>query len=234
MKSFAGKLREALVHGHFSLLLITLLGMFFLLPLIPSDLRILERMMSGFSILVLLSCMRAVVQKKSMLVFIILLGVLNIIFSGIEAVGPLGNQSLIIVELGVRLLYYLLVLFSILRKVLDKSPVTTDKICGALSAYLLIGMIWALIYAMFQIVEPNSFSVPEGMQTERAMAFWALYFSFVSLTTIGYGDITPLTPAAQTYAFLEAVFGQIFLTVLVARLVALHIVHQGRRNNDEE
>ena len=84
-------------------------------------------------------------------------------------------------------------------------------------------MTWALTYIVIDILDPTAFE-------QLAVSAWAggtdyVYFSFVTLTTLGYGDITPLTPVAQTLAWLEAVVGQLYLAILVARLVGLHIVH---------
>ena len=231
LKELGKHLVDVLVKGHFSLLLITLVAMLCILPLVPAELIIIERLMNGFGILVLLSCMRAASDNRSLLVVVVALGILNIIFKGIEAFGTVENTALIVVELSVALIYYLLIFIIIMRRVLDRSPVTTDKIFGAVSAYILIGIGWAGIFALLQVVNPGSFAIPEMLVSEKAWGMWSLYFSFVSLTTIGYGDITPLTPAAQTYAYIEAVFGQIFLTVLIARLVALHIVHSTSRES---
>ncbi len=217
--------KEAFVKGRFSLLLLTLAVMFFVLPLVSAEQRVLDKLLSGFGILVLISCMRAVVESRGLLIFIVSLGLLNIIFSGIDVIDPLTHKPLVIVELSVRLLYFGLVFLSIMRHVLTHTKVTTDTICGAISAYFLIGLIWALVYGLFYVVDPNSFFIPDRLLTEQVWGTWTLYFSFVSLTTLGYGDITPLTPAAQTYAYLEAACGQIFLTVLIARLVALQIIH---------
>ncbi len=225
LKGAVRALIDTLLKGHFSLLLITLIGMFFLLPLVPAELKLIERLMNGFVILVLISCMRAAAGSRGLLFLVIALGLLNIVFKGIEAFNMNLPVPLTILVLTVSLIYYLLIFLIIMRRVLDSTPVTTDKICGAVSAYMLIGLIWAVIYTLFQAVHPQSFYIPESMVSDKIWGLWAIYFSFVSLTTIGYGDITPLTPAAQTYAFLEAVCGQIFLTVLIARLVALQIVH---------
>ena len=217
--------------GRFSLLLLTLVFMFFALPLLSVEQRVLDKLLSGFGILVLISCMRAVIESRGLLIFIVALGVLNIIFSGIDVIDPLTHKPLVIVELSIRLLYFGMVFMSIMRHVLNRTKVTTDKICGAISAYFLIGIIWALVYGLFYVIDPNSFSIPDRLLTEQAWGLWTLYFSFVSLTTLGYGDITPLTPAAQTYAYLEAACGQIFLTVLIARLVALHIIHENNKDH---
>lgn len=215
---------EAFAKGRFSLLLLTLVAMFFIVPLIPVARSGIDRLLSVFGILVVLSCMRVVVRNRGMLFTIIGLGLLNIVFSSLDVINAPDSGPLIICQLSLRLVYYLLIFFNIMRKVLDATEVTGDKICGAISAYLLIGIVWAIAYGLFYVLDPASFSIPESLQTRHG-GYWTLYFSFVSLTTIGYGDITPLTPAAQTYAYLEAACGQIFLTVLIARLVALHILH---------
>lgn len=225
MKRALNHLKDAFIKGRFSLLLLTLVLMFFILPLIPVGRTGIDRLLSGFGILVVLSCMRVVVQNRAMLVFIIALGLLNIVFNGMDVIHLPSHRTLIVFELFSRLLYYLLIFFNIMRHVLDRSEVTADKICGAVSSYLLIGIIWAILYGLFYVFNPDSFSLPVSLQSNEASGYWTLYFSFVSLTTIGYGDITPLSPAAQTYAYLEAACGQIFLTVLIARLVALHIIH---------
>ena len=225
MKGALDQLKDAFVKGRFSLLLLTLVIIFFALPLLSVEQKVLDKLLNGFGILVMVSCLRAVIESRGFLAFIVALGVLNVIFSGMDVIDPLTRKPLVILALSIRLLYFGLVFLSIMRHVLDRTRVTSDKICGAISAYFLIGIIWALVYGLFYVVDPNSFSIPDRLLTDQAWGLWTMYFSFVSLTTLGYGDITPLTPAAQTYAYLEAACGQIFLTVLIARLVALHIMH---------
>ncbi len=92
---------------------------------------------------------------------------------------------------------------------------------------MLIGYGWAFVYALLDEVFPGSFAAlteaGRNDYTQRVMQF--RYFSFMTLTTVGYGDVLPRSDAARTLAALEAVMGQIYLTVLVARLVGLHIVH---------
>ena len=137
--------------------------MFFVLPLVPAELKIIERLMNGFGILVLLSCMRAASDSRGLLAVIIGLGLLNIVFKGVEAFGTLENTGIVVVELSVALIYYLLIFMIIMRRVLDRTPVTTDKICGAVSAYILIGIVWASIYSLFRVLNPESFSIPEPL-----------------------------------------------------------------------
>jgi len=95
--------------------------------------------------------------------------------------------------------------------------ITRDRLRGAACAYLLMGMAWATAYALLQACVAKSFAKGGVAQTIEHDAL--VYYSFVTLTTLGYGDITPARPLAQTLAYLEAFVGQFFLTVLVAMLV---------------
>ena len=140
-------------------------------------------------------------------------------------------------------MFFGVIAFLILGEVLRADTITTDKIVGAVCAYLLIGATWAGAYAFVDILEPGSFGFPDSGVSETVNAgqftsgnFYS-YFSYVTLTTLGYGDIRPIGHAARTLAWMEAAFGQIFLTVLVARLVSLHIAHAssspGRRKSED-
>jgi voltage-gated potassium channel len=113
-----------------------------------------------------------------------------------------------------------LVLGSVFR---DSQKVSADTICGGLAVYLLMGLWWAFAFALLEISIPGSFSGLEESAFSPYKRF--LGFSFVTITTLGYGNIVPLTPRADALAISEAVVGQIYLTVLVARLVALNLVH---------
>ena len=117
----------------------------------------------------------------------------------------------------------------VLREVLRDERVTGDKITGSICGYLLMGTCWSIAYALIELASPGSFVLTEtsasGGEALRSMASELTYFSYVTLTTLGYGDVAPISPLARTLAWMEAGAGQIYLTVLVARLVGLHIAH---------
>ena len=118
-------------------------------------------------------------------------------------------------------------LFSIhiLMDVVSPGRITADKIYGAICVYLLIGYAWAFGYAIIEEVQPGSFSGAISVDADyRTVVMQMRYFSFITLTTLGFGDVVPRTPVARTFAILEAVVGQMYLAVLVARLVGQHIV----------
>ncbi len=105
---------------------------------------------------------------------------------------------------------------------------TSDRIAGAVAVYLLLGLLWALFYGIIAATIPGSFTgIERFSMAESGAQMDFIYFSFVTLTTLGYGDISPVAPIAKTLAWLEAVFGQLFLAVTIARLVSLEIAHRG-------
>jgi hypothetical protein len=134
-------------------------------------------------------------------------------------------------------LFFSVIILDILAFVLKSERITADTIFASVSAYLLIGVLWSFFYIMVEYLHPGSFSIPEfdsleGASSPRDRYDHLSYFSFVTLTTLGYGDITPLGHGTRSLAALEAVTGQMYVAVLIARLVALHIVHSRKENKD--
>ena len=102
------------------------------------------------------------------------------------------------------------------------------SILGAISVYLLMGLSWAIAYSALEIIEHEPFRFVERRITpaengEEVYTDWPqmVYYSFVTMSTLGFGDITPRTPLAETLTWMQAVFGQLYLVVLIARLVSL-------------
>jgi hypothetical protein len=124
---------------------------------------------------------------------------------------------------------------AILSYVLGSGRVTWDKIYGAICAYLLLGYAWTFAYSLIEELQPGSFvSTISTMPTDLVGRVMQLrYFSFVTLATVGYGDIVPHTPAARTMALLEAMLGQFYLVALIGRLVGLHIVYGDPRSRSD-
>jgi len=108
-----------------------------------------------------------------------------------------------------------------------RASVTTDTILGAINAYLLIGIAWASAYALLEAVQPGSFSFGGRDVTDPRDLSWTFVgFSYTTLTTLGYGNIAPMTPQADALCTAEAMLGQFYVAVLVGRLVALQLSQQ--------
>lgn len=120
----------------------------------------------------------------------------------------------------------LVILFSVLscfiagRHVFSWRDTNANSLVGAVCVYLLLGLIWALVYAGFVIFWPQG--AFQGLVLDGKFSQFDnfLYFSFVTLTTAGYGDITPLNPLLRTIAYLEMITGQFYMAILVSGLVA--------------
>lgn len=114
----------------------------------------------------------------------------------------------------------LLLIVVLLVRVFRKGTVSGSRVQGAIAAYLLLGLGWAHAYAILNRHHPHAFASAQAPPATPAA--WT-YFSFTTLTTVGYGDIVPVLPVARTLAMGEAFAGQLYLAVLVARLVALQV-----------
>ena len=123
-------------------------------------------------------------------------------------------------------LFFAYAVIIILQIVVRSTEVTRETIFAAIVAYLLIALMWAFLYMTMERVIPGSFNRPEASIRAEMMHFE--YFSFVTITTLGYGDITPLTNRASALVLLEALIGQIYLVVLVAWLVGMHVSRRSK------
>ena len=122
----------------------------------------------------------------------------------------------------------LLAAASALRSALRATSIESEHIYAALSAYLLAGLSFGVLYSALERVWPGSFFYG-GSRVDHLTESDGIYFSFVTLATLGYGDYVPKTEVARGFAMLEAVAGQLYLAVMVARLVSLYVSGTGSR-----
>ncbi len=108
----------------------------------------------------------------------------------------------------------------LLRYVFDREVTTSDRLWGAASAYLMIGLLWSFLFAIVDRIQPGSFSVRGGLGTLALHDL--IYFSFSGLTTTGFGDIVPVGRIAKTAATLQVIVGQLFIAILIAKLVGVY------------
>jgi hypothetical protein len=111
----------------------------------------------------------------------------------------------------------------LLRFILCAPRVNSEVLCAAVSTYLLMGLLWAFAYTLVGRLVPRAFHFTVHPDADRALAgFEALYFSFATLTTVGYGDIVPVANVARMLAMVESTTGTFYVTILIARLVSLY------------
>jgi hypothetical protein len=183
--------------------------------------------MDVFFSIILLSAVYSVSEEKPHLVVALILAVPAILLYWaqflVEAPGAMAIGD------ALSLLFYLFITTRAVSYLFRVREVTFELITGAICGYFLMGMMWANIYSALEYVIPGSFSLPEGAAAIKMTFF---YYSFVTLTTLGYGDITPVSSAAKSLAVLESVAGQIYLAVIIARLVGLSIADVPQPSRD--
>jgi hypothetical protein len=113
------------------------------------------------------------------------------------------------------------VIANMLGFMFKSKEVTREVIFAAILLYLLSGLMWAFLYTFLELVDPASFNIDLSHPESYLLVFQ--YYSFVTITTLGYGDVTPVTEVAKAFAVLEAVVGQLYLVVVVAWLVGMHV-----------
>ncbi|MEE9607237.1 MAG: ion channel [Myxococcota bacterium] len=132
-------------------------------------------------------------------------------------------------------IFFLYMIVLILRTILRERTVSLETILGGVAVFLLIGISFALLYGHLEYTAPGSFAyagqgaIPGASRALREGSL--VYFSFITLTTLGYGDITPVSSGARALATLEAVVGQLYVAIFVARLVGMYLT-ASRRSDD--
>jgi hypothetical protein len=229
-------LQPSYLKDRFLFLLVSLLLLFFLYPFV-------ERSHSGFRILdiiflvILLSGINAISEGKRIFIIALILaltGFGSTVLNYYLMSGPLRLLGVCIYGL-----FFSLTAVVILARVMKDRKVTTDTILGSMCGYLLLGIVWTMLFALVELLEPGSFlsggrplvDMQGDLAKQHVFANF-IYYSFVTLTTLGYGDITPASPPARALSSLEAVTGQLYIAVLIARLVGLHIVHAREKKDD--
>lgn len=146
--------------------------------------------------------------------------------------GALQNDRLDVAAELCLFVFLVLAIVNDLRQVAVGNDISLNRIIGAICVYLMLGVLWAVAYSVLEYAQPGSFA---GL-AEPASPVWNpdwVYYSFVTITTLGYGDILPLTQTARALAFSEAIAGQFYIAVLVAGLVSAYISAQGNNANQD-
>jgi hypothetical protein len=133
------------------------------------------------------------------------------------------------VDLGLRLDagVYAVTIALLLRYVFDREVVTSDRLWGAAAAYLMIGVLWSFLYTIIDRADALAFAIRGANAPLELLDL--LYFSFGTLTTIGLGDILPLSAMARTAAMMEGIVGTLFIAILIARLVGVGVYPVARQ-----
>jgi len=220
--------KKLIKHFRFSFLLLVLLSLYVVVPFF--EISFLTDLVISF---IFLAALSAVALNTRLFWSCLALAVVSILITW----GAYWSESaqLAVIAKVLQILFYLVIAASILEQVFKSKAITRETVAGAICVYLMMGTIWADVYGIMEIARPGTFPPYETSSGEkitdphlRSSQFH--YFSFVTLSTLGYGDITPKTREAQSLASMEAIIGQLFLAVLIARLVGQQV---SRREENE-
>ena len=201
-------------------LLIALLLLFIGAPFVE-EIEGGEFILSVLFSLVLLAAVLAVADHRRVLVIAIVLAIPAIGGRWINHFRPDLVPAAVFLVAGLVLIIF--VVAHLLLFILRAPVVTVEVLCASISAYLMLGLMWTMAYWLVDQLTPGgAFSFNTNAGSHSMNGFDGFYFSFVTLSTVGYGDITPVSKVARMLAAMEAVTGLLYVAVLIARLVSLY------------
>lgn len=149
--------------------------------------------------------------------------------------GILNLDDLMIVSKAVNVLFFLVIVVSLIRQIATARVVTATVILGSVASYLLLGIIYSIFIAMIIHHDPKAFNVNQSdFEQAREVSSLSLpmYWGFVTMTTVGYGDVLPLKPYTRSLATFIAVSGQFYMAIIVAMLVGKFAAQNDFKNSD--
>lgn len=227
-------IRHHLFEQRYVYLFIALLLPYILHPLIEQEEIGIGLMDASFS-LVLIVALFAVSTRKHLRYAALVLMIVAQFFIWSDVI--FHGDAHRLVSIGVSCAYLIYTVIFLLGRILFRRDVTSNTIFASLCVYLMIGYIWSFLYSMLEVLAPGSFAIDTdvfryqmGNDHLYTELYYFMYYSFTCLTTLGLGDVLPASPWARVLSVLEAIVGQIYLVVLVSRLVGMHI---SQRNTNE-
>jgi len=179
-----------------------------------------ENVFSFMTLLMLLASIRSiktdVTWKRTIYTVIVF-------FIGLTVLAKLFPHQFYVYFLLITLLIFFISSFAMAAKqVLLVGDIDANKIIGSLTLYMLLGLIWAVIYLLILVMDPQAFSGIEAGSWQQIFSRVA-YYSFVTLTTLGYGDILPTNHIAEFFVYMEAIIGVFYMAIIVSSLISLHL-----------
>jgi hypothetical protein len=211
------------LHRFSTVQLLIALGLFFIWAPFVEEIEGGELIVSGLFSLVLLAGVVAVADRKGVMVIAIVLAIPAIAGRWINHFRPDLIPPAVFLVAGLILIAF--VVGNLLLFVFRAPSVNTEVLCASISAYLMLGLMWTMAYWLVDQLTPGgafAFNTITGKQSMKG--FNAFYFSFITLSTVGYGDITPVSRIARWLAAMEAMTGLLYVAVLISRLVSLYSI----------
>ena len=136
------------------------------------------------------------------------------------------DQTLAMISVSALLAFNFLVIWLVLASLFRARNVTSNTIFGAISTYMLLGFSFVVLYTFMETFWPGSILVdPMRQPGGNLVASDIVYFSFAVQTTLGFGDVTPVSPHARSFAALQAIIGVFYIAILIARFISMYVAH---------
>jgi len=176
-----------------------------------------------FSVVTLLMLIASIKSLKTDVTFTWSIYAVITVFILLTILGKLfPHHFYVYIILTTLLLFFLGAFVTAFKQVLFVGDIDGNKIIGSLTLYLLLGLIWAMIYLIILTIDPQAFSGIEAGSWQQIFSRVA-YYSFVTLTTLGYGDILPTNHIAEFFVSMEAIFGVFYMAIIVSSLISLRL-----------
>lgn len=170
----------------------------------------------------------AVSEKRAQWMTALALAVPAAVLNSLYTFRP--SLTFAVLSLIFTIVFLVFTLVTLLRAVLRAETVTLDTIYGAISVYLLMAMVWGTAYMFLETLQPGTLAINSARHPNHAIDWFdCMYYSFVTLTSTGYGDMVPATAQGRSVSILEAVSGIMYVAILIARLVSLYSVTKRRQ-----
>jgi hypothetical protein len=220
-ESVKGLTRRLRFHRFSAVQLLIALAVFFACAPFVEEVKGGDLIISFLLSLVLLSGVLAVADSKRVLIVAVVLAIPAIGCRWINHFRPDLVHPAVFLVCGFLLIAF--VVARLLGFILRATSVTIEVLCASISAYLMLGLIWTILYWLVDQLTPGgAFSYNTNVGPRSMSGFTGFYFSFITLSTVGYGDITPVSRIARWLAAMEAMTGLLYVAVLIARLVSLY------------
>jgi hypothetical protein len=180
----------------------------------------IRKLIDAFLTAIILSMLYTITSKKRVFYFGWSLAIIMLLSLWLKYF--VSHDVFAMVSMLVGVFFTLLVTSQTLQFIMKSKMVTREVVYAAMLVYFLLAQLWAMVYTLLDRIDPASFSLPGGQGDFLLFE----YYSFVTLTTLGYGDITPLTKIAKAFSVLEAVVGQLYLVVVVAWFVGMLVARK--------
>lgn len=212
-------------------LLVLLIFSVFVVPALTGFQILQSASIDLFLTLSLLAGIRIVSKSRAQLVLLTVFVVVAVLFRILSYVTQ-GHLVYVLRTISAMISLSILAVVVFIH-VFRKGPITLQRVQGAIAGYLLLGLIWVSAYELLELFSPGAIRNSNQAIPPETMTPNLIYFSFTTLTTVGYGDLTPVHHVARSLAMMEALTGQLFPAILIARLVSMELISSSKKRLSE-